>query len=119
LPGSGSSIIKSELKEINLNRAPAFEALSYVWGCSDSPQDIECNGHLKSVTPNLCVALRRLRLVDKEQVVWIDAICINQENLDERSRQVLLMQEIYTRALRVIIWLGEDEGYAAVAIKVI
>jgi hypothetical protein len=82
--------------------------LSYVWGSQEPARYIECNGHKKFVAPNLFAALRRLRFADKERVVWIDALCINQEDPDERSRQVLLMRDIYTKPSRVIVWLGED-----------
>jgi len=51
--------------------------------------------------------------------VWIDAICINQDNLDERSQQVSLMTDIYSKARRVIIWLGEDwDRKASMAIRI-
>ncbi|KAF8859326.1 heterokaryon incompatibility, partial [Acephala macrosclerotiorum] len=85
-----------------------YEALSYVWGESDPPCWILCNGQRKSVTPNLGAALRRLRYKEKWRLVWIDAICVNQEDLDERSQQVMLMRNIYSPARRVIVWLGED-----------
>lgn len=52
--------------------------------------------------------------------MWIDALCINQEDLDERSHQVLLMKDVFSLAWRVVIWLGEDdEGLAAEAIDII
>jgi hypothetical protein len=61
-----------------------------------------------------------LRLEEEERFVWIDAICVNQDALDERSHQVQLMKDIYAQAARVIVWLGEDEyGLAGKAIELI
>lgn len=120
LPGSGTDPIQCDLEVIDLDIAPPFEALSYVWGTPLPPGYITIRGQTKSVTPNLGAALRRLRLRDRERVVWIDALCINQEDLDERSHQVLLMKDVFSLAWRVVIWLGEDdEGLAAEAIDII
>jgi hypothetical protein len=61
------------------------------------------------VTSNLDVALRYLRLKDQPRVLWIDAICINQHNIQERNKQVAQMRSIYQSARRVCIWPGEDD----------
>jgi hypothetical protein len=60
------------------------------------------------VGKNCHSALRRLRLPNKDRTVWIDAICIDQENLTERSSQVRLMNEVYSRAARVMVILGDQ-----------
>ncbi|PYH68901.1 HET domain-containing protein [Aspergillus vadensis CBS 113365] len=70
-------------------RKHLYEALSYVWG-----SQIE--------TP-----LVHLRDHQLERILWIDAICINQEDADEKSEQIPLMRSIYAQAARVIVWLGE------------
>jgi hypothetical protein len=57
---------------------------------------------------NLHAALSRLRDHSFERIIWVDAICIDQENLKERIQQVQLMAKIYSNALRVIVWLGEE-----------
>ena len=60
---------------------------------------------------NLENALRRLRWLREPRTLWIDAICINQDDLDERAQQVMLMRKIYSKADRVLVWLGpEMEG---------
>jgi hypothetical protein len=59
------------------------------------------------VTKNCEAALRRLRDKDGERILWIDAICIDQDNINERNHQVQLMKEVYSTAHQVIIWLGE------------
>jgi hypothetical protein len=54
-----------------------------------------------------------------KRIVWIDAICINQKDLDERSQQVSLMRKIFSHASNVVIWLGKDNGSASRAIAVV
>jgi hypothetical protein len=120
-PGHGTGPVRADLLVVeDLYEAPEFEALSYVWGTPDDPVDIICNDEVVSVTENLNSALRRLRCVHKTRRVWIDALCINQYDLDERAQQVSIMRDIYGRAKSVVIWLGLDTyGYAAKAISII
>lgn len=68
-----------------------------------------CNGHECTVTKNLGAALQKLRLPDGARKIWIDALCINQDDVLERNEQVRLMGEIYSRCSRVIVWLGQDQ----------
>ncbi|KAM0711899.1 hypothetical protein Q7P35_001269 [Cladosporium inversicolor] len=87
-----------------------FEALSYTWGSSQHSESVQVQSHVCiPITDNLARALRRLRHRSTQQPrhLWIDAICIDQQNLAERSQQVAFMCEIYQRAHRVIIWLGD------------
>jgi len=119
-PGLPHASIECSLSVVNLETLPRFEALSYVWGNPHPPSTILCDGHPQSVTPNLAVALRHLRLPHMIRNVWIDAICVNQDNLKERSQQVRLMSEIYSLAWRVVVWLGEDDNsLATMAIETI
>ena len=90
----------------SLDDNPYYEALSYVWGTSDSTASVLLHGHLAPVTQNLKTILRHLRK-DKERILWIDALCINQNDVDERSHQVSEMHDIYSQAFRVIAYLGE------------
>ncbi|KAJ8116605.1 hypothetical protein OPT61_g2010 [Boeremia exigua] len=127
-----------------LDDLPPYYALSYVWGDPDLTETIRCNGEPLEVTVNLAKALRRLRqgFVPPESsrskqrvrltrrgspvpyvepaphyLFWIDAICINQQNVTERSHQVQLMKDVYSRARGVVVWLGDqdpkEEGVAA------
>lgn len=84
----------------------SYEALSYTWGLPDVREHIIVNGKPLSVTVNLYLALQQLRQRDEDRILWIDAVCINQKNLKERSHQVQQMGEIYKQADRVIFWLG-------------
>ncbi|KAF2182882.1 HET-domain-containing protein, partial [Zopfia rhizophila CBS 207.26] len=83
-----------------------YEALSYVWGDSDKLQSISIDNHDFPVTVNLYAALSHLRDCTIERIIWVDAVCINQADWEERGRQVQLMAEIYSKANRVVVWLG-------------
>lgn len=121
LPGKRSDIVQCTLRVVDLEDDPPYEALSYVWGNPDPPSRILCNGKSFRVTPNLGAALQHLRYADasKARILWIDAICINQADLDERSQQVSFMKEVYGLARSVTVWLGEDDGTASSAISII
>jgi hypothetical protein len=85
-----------------------YDALSYTWG-TDPPTDcVTINGSKTLVRKNLYHALRRFRRKKTERRVWIDAICINQSDIDERNSQVGQMRDIYVNAKAVLIWLGAD-----------
>jgi len=88
----------------------SYEALSYVWG-GDRTVPIYCGDREILATPNLVSALSRLRQKMPKypgfhRTLWIDAICIDQDDVVERGHQVRLMKDIYSRARRVLIWLG-------------
>ena len=86
-----------------------YRALSYAWGNRDVTRSvfIRCNGRQVPVSSNLRDILRRLRRPDHEIVLWVDALCINQADDDERTHQVSFMRLIYENAAECIIWLGE------------
>ena len=85
-----------------------YEALSYVWGDAMVTTTLSLNGQTYQVTTNLEAALRALRLQDKDRLIWIDAICINQTSIQERNQEVPRMGQIYRRARHVIIWMGRE-----------
>ncbi|KAK3339433.1 heterokaryon incompatibility protein-domain-containing protein, partial [Neurospora tetraspora] len=85
-----------------------YEALSYVWGSEDKPCSIFINGCNLAIGENLYAALLHLRDHSIERTIWIDAICINQEDQEEKGHQVQSMAKIYAKASRVIVWLGEE-----------
>jgi hypothetical protein len=98
--------ISASLRHVSLDDQPTFECLSYVWGDQSSAArvSIVVNGHPFSINASLACALRYI--VEDNPVIWIDAICINQKDNEEKSVQVPLMQRIYGRASKVIMWLG-------------
>lgn len=83
-----------------------YEALSYTWGGQSKPCSIDINGRPFSVTESLFRALLYLRDEQVDRILWIDAICIDQENDIERGHQVRRMALIYKNARQVVIWLG-------------
>ncbi|XP_014558982.1 hypothetical protein COCVIDRAFT_77035, partial [Bipolaris victoriae FI3] len=89
------------------NAHPPYEALSYTWGSSELVECIKLDGKTFWVTDNLHAVLQNLRLCDRDRILWIDAICINQEDKVEQSQQVQQMGQIYEKAEKVLIWLGK------------
>jgi hypothetical protein len=106
--GSGDQPILCWLSNEALAELPSYEALSYTWGEPDKNRVIICDGSPLGVTRNLYAALRHLRKSGQERKVWIDAICIRQEDEEEKTQQVRMMKEIYKRATHVVIWFGEE-----------
>lgn len=88
----------------------SYEALSYTWGSDDLPCDILVEGSSVQISANLHEALLRLRLPDRPRRLWIDAICINQSDDDEKTGQVQAMWQIFGDATTVLVWLGEDSA---------
>ena len=84
----------------------SYETLSYAWGESSETETITLNEQQFPVTVNLFDALTYLRLPDKTRLLWIDAICINQGDKDERGSLVQRMREIYQSSGATIAWLG-------------
>jgi hypothetical protein len=104
-------IVSCNLCVISLDDCPVYEALSYVWGDSSERAEIVVDGVRTMVTVNLQRALRRLRYANEDEVrvVWVDAVCINQQNITERGQQVGMMADIYSSCSRCVVWLGEEE----------
>ena len=96
-----------------------YEALSYVWGGLDKRQSIFIDNQYLAITLNLHAALLRLRDRDIPRIIWVDAICINQKNKQEKEHQIQSMAKIYGKASRVIVWLGETANNSDVALEAI
>ncbi|KAL7957221.1 heterokaryon incompatibility domain-containing protein [Trichoderma compactum] len=109
------------LTEVTFGSRPKFDALSYTWGTEKADDAITLNGRPFEVGENLLDALLFLRgsAMSKKtcQLFWIDAICINQNDVEERNRQVRIMDQIYFRAGTVVVWLGSK--YAEIQNEVI
>ncbi|KAF9871539.1 hypothetical protein CkaCkLH20_10950 [Colletotrichum karsti] len=110
----------------------AYEALSYVWGDQDDPETLTVLAHTiwgllddeelyeigsLRIGQNLASALRHLRHKTDFRALWCDAVCINQNDLDERATQVLRMGYIYQYAARVVVWLGPGDEDTSGAIQ--
>ena len=120
LPGSNEAPLSCSLRIVSLSEIPDYEAVSYTWGEPIFSASIECSskGHLP-ITENLSKALFHLRLANRSRVLWIDAICINQQDPVERSHQVTLLRNTFQRAKNVVVWLGEDTGDAKKAFEIL
>jgi hypothetical protein len=106
-----SDAILSELIVVSLDdeAIASYEALSYTWESQFFTHSILVNNCQFKITANLFDAIRYLRDNEKTRTLWIDAVCINQRDLTERSRQVLYMGKIFSTVRQVVIWLGKDE----------
>ncbi|RYP09586.1 hypothetical protein DL765_008396 [Monosporascus sp. GIB2] len=85
-----------------------FMALSYTWGDPDSPRWIVLGGKKKKVTPSLFEALHNLRDARLPVLLWVDAICINQDDVEEKNHQVGMMDVIYKQAGCVLVWIDKE-----------
>jgi hypothetical protein len=108
-PGSQCDEIECTLQTTSLHEHEPYEALSYVWGDINTKTPIKLNGCQFPVTTNLMSAIRHLRLDSRRRTMWIDAICINQLDLEERTSQVKQMRDIYSQAVMTVIWLGDED----------
>lgn len=106
LPGDPDDEVEIRLHIHELQYAPSYETISYVWGSSLRSNRIECNGKEFYVTASLDAAFRRIRLYDRSRIVWADAICINQGNLKECSHHVAFMDKVYRHAATVLVHMG-------------
>ncbi|KAH7080429.1 heterokaryon incompatibility protein-domain-containing protein [Paraphoma chrysanthemicola] len=99
--------IRCQVYVANLDASPTYTTLSYVWGTYSSPPDhVLCNDISVPITSNCHSALRHLRTINGSFDVWIDAICINQEDQEEKHQQIGLMGDIYSQSSQTFIWLG-------------
>ncbi|KAM5359764.1 hypothetical protein ACJA88_015046 [Fusarium oxysporum] len=114
--GSGSDPVVCGLKKIRFGGQPSsgevssYDALSYVWGSEEDPEFINLCQNRFAITQNLFEALVYLRLPDSDRTLWIDAICINQQDIVEKETQIKLMHQIYGYAKRVLSWIGTADA---------
>ena len=113
-PSSNASApLRGRLRVISLDDNPSFAALSYVWGgAPDTGHTITCYDGIGKhadiqITLNCDQALRRIRTTIGAVRIWVDAICINQQDVLEKQHQIPLMLDIYSQARPVYIWLGQ------------
>jgi Heterokaryon incompatibility protein (HET) len=118
--------IKLCLERHDIQSAPPYLALSYVWGDPTTTVPVEIDSHKFNVTENLFNALKQISELSDvfeegvgrsrtqgraELFLWIDAICINQQNTDEKSKQVPRMTQIYSMAYTVLVWFGTFKDF--------
>ncbi|KAH9906668.1 HET-domain-containing protein [Xylariomycetidae sp. FL2044] len=131
VPSSQDGSIVCHMRVVDLNHEPYYEALSYTWGpttraerergiTSTPKYPIVCNDGRLLVTENLYHWLQKLdRDACYGKDIWVDAICINQDDPDERCQQVSIMADIYRSAARVAVWLGDADDSTKLAHELI
>jgi hypothetical protein len=111
---TGRQYVSCYTQLVSLGGAPdlfePYVALSYTWGSGPKTVPIYLDNSITQVTENLSVALQHFEQDDLSLRIWIDAICINQNDEVEKSQQVGMMAEIFTRASMVLVWLGPSGG---------
>jgi hypothetical protein len=113
LPGNHDSDLIINLHVKALQQELPYTTLSYVWGKERCPCPVQVNGKHLTIGRNLDCALRHIRdnttdLLAGTTMLWVDALCIDQTDLHERSHQVRLMGQIYASANDMVIWLGPE-----------
>lgn len=119
-PGLPGDPLSGELHQTSLSSverttagggSQSYEAILYVSGEGIVSRSIQLPGGFITITPNLEEVLCRFRHRDRPRELWADGICINQNDVHERGRQVKFMGRVYSTASKVLIWLGrKDEG---------
>jgi hypothetical protein len=114
LPGTDGPI-RGELETLDLgDTTEPYICVSYVWGDASVTKSICIGGNELRVTTNLFELLQHARHSVDVITLWVDSICINQDDLMERSHQVRLMDDIYSLCSSVYVWLGAPEALNAV-----
>ncbi|KAE8165655.1 heterokaryon incompatibility protein-domain-containing protein [Aspergillus tamarii] len=107
--------IEFTLETFSIYEAPEYEALSYAWGTSLEMEESVCNGAHFRISQALGQALRGIHAHSQGGWIWVDAICINQTDAEEKAHQVAGMGELYSCADQVLIWLGDPADQSDLA----
>jgi hypothetical protein len=116
-----NSQIQCQLRIANLNpkNPPSYIALSYTWGDETKKSEILIDGQGFQATVNLVAALRHLRHAQEDIELWVDAVCIDQGDIEERNSQVKMMRDIFTCAKETRAWLGTEGEKSDKAIELV
>jgi len=106
LPGLEPLPIHCQLEVVSLDGLPQYQAVSYAWGDHMDTQSVRVENVEIKIRSNLEACLRHLRKSDGKLRLWVDSICINQENDREKSQQVAMMGTIFRSCSSAFIWLG-------------
>lgn len=114
LPGGKGDPIECYIRVQSLSSGPLFSAISYTWA-DDNGDDSNCeevilDGQPVHVSRNCYAALKRVRKAATTSIIWIDAVCIDQNHAEERGHQVKLMPQIYLQAQTVFVYVGEHHS---------
>lgn len=115
-----SSPLHLQIREFELDLAPDFYVLSYVWGNAKPDKKILLNEKSFYITRTVLKAIEAFTCRSTTaEMLWVDAICINQVDLEEKSRQIPFMHDIWVKARAMIIWFGEVPQETWMAIEVL
>ncbi|KZL85142.1 heterokaryon incompatibility protein [Colletotrichum incanum] len=106
-PGDIESEVQGDFIVVDLADKISYQCISYVWGDVLDTTNISVGGKIFAVTTSLFSALRRIRSAQSPITLWADALCINQEDSEEKRLQVNMMFEIYSNCSNCFIWMGE------------
>jgi hypothetical protein len=95
--------------DVTTKKRPYFATLSYVWGDIDVTREIRCGKERSSVTLSLHEALVYIRNRRTPRLLWVDSLCINQSDEEEKGHQVQRMHLVYGQS-HSISWLGVETG---------
>lgn len=116
---SKTSTVTCILNTVSLHENPSYIALSYAWGETPPCKTIHVNGKAITVRANLEAALVHIQEDDRAVTLWVDTICIDQENKEEKSQQVQMMRDIYATAQSVLVWLGVADHDSDIAMDLL
>ncbi|CAG8972576.1 hypothetical protein HYALB_00011308 [Hymenoscyphus albidus] len=111
--------VRCEILYADLNSPPQYTAISYTWGDASDTCTIVLNTFSFSVGVNLHGALCAVGKTTSDVLVWVDALCIDQHNTNEKTIQIPLMGQIYSRADFVSVWLGPEDDNSDAVIKLL
>lgn len=114
---NGQTVVRCELLSDAEEQAPYYIGLSYTWGDPHIRRPILVGDKIFWATENLAIALEYLQEDDKTIIFWIDAVCIDQTNLNEKSIQVQRMGHVFSSAALVIAWIGPAPDESDLAIQ--
>lgn len=112
-----NGLLHCEVMSFRVSKAPRYAALSYAWGEGIFCRKMSIGGKLLPITQNLAVALEHIREQHKAVVLWVDAVCINQDDTIEKNAQVQMMGKIYMKASVVLVWLGPSDDESDTVFK--
>jgi len=116
-PGVEEEPIQCNIQCVSIQEQVEYETLSYCWGSNQPTSEINCQGERLSISQNLSSALKALRHKDKIRRIWVDALCINQDDIPERSSQVRMMSAIFYQSKYTYAWLGPASEDSNLAIR--
>lgn len=114
LPGDHGTVLECTLRVASLRSQLSYKAVSYAWkdetvsSSRREGESIICDEKLILIPTNLHSALQAFRLATSILTLWVDFLCINQQDTQERNQQVGMMKSIYSNSSEVLIWLGPN-----------